>query len=66
MPSARQTVHWPLLLQGLINWGIGVKSRRAGFHKFGRVMGGDGTQRAGGGSVRDAGHDRHDFRYLLF
>lgn len=29
-------------------------------------MGGNGAQGAGGGTVRYAGHDGHDFGYLLF
>lgn len=29
-------------------------------------MGGNGAQGAGGGTVSDAGHDGHDFSYLLF
>lgn len=70
MPSGNQTVgqhhSGPSLLQGLVNRGIGIESRGAGLHKFGRVVGGNGAQGAGGGTVRYAGHDGHDFRYLLF
>lgn len=61
-----KTHSWSSLLQGLVNRGIGIESRGAGLHKFGRVVGGNGAQGAGGGTVRDAGHDGHDFSYLLF
>lgn len=61
------TAHsWPSFLQGLVNRGIRVKSRGAGLHKFGRVVGGNRAQGAGGGTVCYAGHDGHDFGYLLF
>lgn len=61
-----QTHSGPSFLQGLVDRGIGIKSRWAGLHKFGRIVGGNGTQGAGGGTVCDAGHDGHDFGYLLF
>lgn len=61
-----KTHSWPSLLQGLVNRGIGIESRGAGLHKLGRVVGGDGAQGAGGSTVRYAGHDGHDFGYLLF
>lgn len=57
---------WPSFLQGLVNRGIGIESRGAGLHKFGRVVGGNGAQGAGGSTVCYAGHDGHDFSYLLF
>lgn len=63
---AGQKESWHSFLQGLINRGIGIKSRRAGLHKFGRVMWGNRTQGAGGCSVCYAGHYCHNFCYLLF
>lgn len=57
---------WHSFLQGLIDRGIGVESRGAGLHEFGRVMWGNRTQSAGGCSVRDAGHDCHHLCDLLF
>lgn len=53
-------------LQGLIDRGIGVESRGAGLHEFGRIMWGHRTQSAGGCSVGDAGHDCHHLCNLLF
>lgn len=61
-----ETHRWPSLLQGLVNRGVGIKSRGAGLHKFGRVVRGNRAQGAGGGTVRYAGHDGHHFGYLLF
>lgn len=64
--SLEKTHCWPSFLQGLVNRGIGIESRGAGLHKFGRVVWGNGAQGAGGGTVCYAGHDGHDFGYLLF
>ena len=70
MPSDNQMAEQNTLLafisSGLVNRGIGVESRGAGLHEFGRVVGGDGAQGAGGSAVCYAGHDGHDFSYLLF
>lgn len=61
-----QTHSWPSFLQGLIDRGIRIESRGAGLHKLGRVVGGHGAQGTGGSTVCYAGHDSHDFGYLLF
>lgn len=66
VPNVGQTHSWPSFLQGLIDRGIRIKSRGAGLHKLGRVVGGHRAQGTGGGTVCYAGHDGHDFGYLLF
>lgn len=49
----------------LVNGGVGVQAGGVGVHELGGVMGCHGGHAAGVSCVGDAGHDSHNFGYLL-